>query len=86
MCLALVKIDEKDRFPLIIMHNRDEFKDRPTQAAERKKSGLICGQDLRHGGTWLALNEARMFALLTNIWTNENIEGLLSRGDIVERN
>lgn len=55
--------------PLVIAANRDEWRDRPAEPpAVRRVSGrrVVAPLDLRAGGTWLGLNDAGLFAGLTN--------------------
>jgi uncharacterized protein with NRDE domain len=56
--------------PLVVAANRDEFLDRPAaEPALRELEGgqrVVAPLDLRAGGTWLGLNEAGVFAAVTN--------------------
>lgn len=72
MCLVALALDIDPRFPLVVATNRDEFRERPTAALNWWRQDdaapeILAGRDLRDGGTWLGLNRAGRFALLTNI-------------------
>lgn len=56
------------RFPLVLAANRDEFRDRPTEAAHwwPDVPGLLAGRDLRAGGTWMGITKDGHLAALTN--------------------
>jgi uncharacterized protein with NRDE domain len=68
MCLIAVAYKAHPKFPLILMGNRDEFKNRPTMQAHdwEEPKGIIAGRDLKAGGTWLGVQEAGKVAVLTN--------------------
>jgi uncharacterized protein with NRDE domain len=68
MCLITLAYQAHPRFPLIVLANRDEFLDRPAQAAHPWPDlpGVVAGRDLRAGGTWLGLHTSGRFAALTN--------------------
>ena len=61
------------RYPLIVVANRDEGLDRPTEAlhewtAEREGTGgIVAGRDVTAGGTWMALAPGARFAAVTNV-------------------
>lgn len=69
MCVAAVAWRAHPRWHLVIAANRDEYHERPTAPLARwaDGSGIIAGQDLSAGGTWLGLNEAGWLALVTNV-------------------
>jgi uncharacterized protein with NRDE domain len=67
VCLILIALRLGKDYPLVIAANRDEFFDRPTQAASWDTQGrILCGRDLRAGGTWLGITRDGRFAALTN--------------------
>lgn len=69
MCIAYIAVGVNADWPLIIAANRDEFHARPAQAARPwpQEPGILAGQDLLAGGTWLGLEQVRgRLALLTN--------------------
>lgn len=60
------------RYPLIVVANRDEVLDRPTEplhewTVDREGTGgIVAGRDVTAGGTWLALAAGGNFAAVTN--------------------
>ena len=57
MCLIAFAIDKHPRYPLVLVANRDEFRDRPTESAHfwPDASHVLAGRDGRAGGTWLGV-------------------------------
>ncbi len=70
---------------LILAANRDEFFHRPARKASFWNDGhTLGGIDLKHGGTWLAINRSGRFAALTNYRDPAGSNGdAPSRGSIV---
>jgi uncharacterized protein with NRDE domain len=68
MCLLVLAWQVHPRYELVVAANRDEFHERPTEPMARwpAPDDIIAGRDLRAGGTWLALNRARRFGIVTN--------------------
>ena len=68
MCLILFAYQYHPHFPLVLAANRDEFYQRPTQAAAfwEDHPELLAGKDLREGGTWMGITAQGRFAGLTN--------------------
>jgi uncharacterized protein with NRDE domain len=68
MCLIAIAWDYHPEYRLILVANRDEFYDRPTQNAHfwPEHPDLLAGKDLTAGGTWLGLTRQGRFAALTN--------------------
>lgn len=67
MCLLVIAWRSHPRYPLIAAANRDEFHERPAAPLGRwPDRPILGGRDLRAGGTWLALDRARRFGVLTN--------------------
>ncbi|WP_310531092.1 NRDE family protein [Novosphingobium sp.] len=84
MCVAAVAWNAHPRWRLVVAANRDEFHERPTAPLTLWDDGTIAGRDLRAGGTWLGVNAAGRFALVTN----HRVEGFpkpdrLTRGGLV---
>ncbi|MEJ6009677.1 NRDE family protein [Novosphingobium aquae] len=84
MCVAAVAWNAHPRWRLVVAANRDEFHERPTAPLSLWDDGTIAGRDLRAGGTWLGINAAGRFALVTN----HRVEGYpkpdrLTRGGLV---
>jgi uncharacterized protein with NRDE domain len=67
MCIAAFALDVGP-YAAVIISNRDEWLHRPAQAMEWwPRQSILAGKDLTAGGTWLGLNKAGRFALITNI-------------------
>ena len=66
MCVAALAWLAHPRWRLVAIGNRDEFHARPTAPLARWSGGVIAGQDLQAGGTWLGVREQR-FGLVTNL-------------------
>lgn len=84
MCVAALAWNAHPRWRLVVAANRDEFHERPTAPLSLWVDGTIAGRDLRAGGTWLGVNSAGRFSLVTN----HRVEGYpkpdrLSRGGLV---
>ena len=87
MCLAVFSWQPGSAVPLRLVANRDEFRQRPTQAMHLwPDQDLLAGKDLQAGGTWLGFNRRGAFALLTNIRPGFiGLSSALSRGDLVRK-
>jgi uncharacterized protein with NRDE domain len=86
MCLVLIAWRVHPRYPLIVAANRDEFYDRPTLPAYRwpGSNGVVAGQDLEAGGSWMGVNAAGRFAAVTNFRELEmGTANMRSRGELV---
>ena len=86
MCLLVFALHTHPRLPLIVAGNRDEFHERPTQAARwwADNRDVVGGRDLQAGGTWLAVHRNGRFAAVTNYReAHREGAGLLSRGRLV---
>jgi|SRR5580700_716116 uncharacterized protein with NRDE domain len=85
MCLLVIAFRAHPRYRLVVAANRDEFHERP--AAPLGKWGapdILAGRDLRAGGTWLALDRARRFGVVTNFRDMQPpLPGSLSRGALI---
>lgn len=87
MCLAVIAYQAHPDWPLMVIANRDEFYERPSAIMHpwQDQPGLLAGQDLRAGGTWLGLTDSDRFALLTNVRDPKtNKTGTPSRGELPE--
>jgi uncharacterized protein with NRDE domain len=90
MCLIVCAYHYHSRYPLVIAANRDEFHSRPTRSAgfwtvDRNHPGLLAGQDLERGGTWLGLTRDGRFAAVTNIRHPQPKAALRSRGELTRQ-
>ena len=68
MCLLVLAWRAHPRYRLVVAANRDEFHDRAAAplAPWPPPAQILAGRDLRAGGTWLALDRARRFGVVTN--------------------
>src|SRR5438067_3550101 len=68
MCLLVLAWQVHPRYRLVVAANRDEFHERPTAPMAKwpPPDNIIAGRDLRAGGTWLAMDRARRFGIVTN--------------------
>jgi len=83
MCLLLVAHGCRKDYPLIVAANRDEFHDRPAEAAHWWSDPVIlAGRDAHAGGSWLAVDEQGRFAAVTNYRDPEALAGERSRGEL----
>lgn len=66
MCVAALAWEAHPRWRLVAIGNRDEYHARPAAPLAAWDNGMIAGQDLKSGGTWLGVTDER-FALVTNL-------------------
>ncbi len=68
MCLIAFALRSHPRYPLILVANRDEFRDRLTDPLEfwGDAPSLLAGRDLQAGGTWLGVTRQGKLAAITN--------------------
>ncbi len=86
VCIIGIARHVHPQFPLIVAGNRDEFFARPTAPLSRwpGRAGIVAGQDLQAGGTWLGVNAQHRFAAITNFRDPaEHVPEAKSRGEIV---
>jgi uncharacterized protein with NRDE domain len=86
MCLLMLAWRAHPRYSLVVAANRDEFHERPAAALAEwaPPASILAGRDLRAGGTWLALDRARRFAVVTNFRELQRPkEGAPSRGELI---
>lgn len=91
MCTLLVAVRRSPERPLIVAANRDERLDRASAPPAARRFGdrrAFAPLDLEAGGTWMGLNDAGLFAGLTNRFVPGPTPGQLapdrrSRGLIV---
>jgi uncharacterized protein with NRDE domain len=85
MCVIYLAFNQHHDYPLILLANRDEFYDRPSQAAGfwEDRPHIYGGRDLVGGGTWLGVTNGGRFAAVTNYRDPTAAIGRLSRGGLV---
>ena len=85
MCVAAMAWMAHPRWQLVAIGNRDELHARPTAPLARWDNGVLAGQDLQAGGTWLGVHpDGRRFALVTNRRVEGGPQpGRASRGALV---
>lgn len=85
MCLLVVAWHCHERYPLVVVANRDEYHDRPAAPAHwwADRPGLLAGRDLQAGGTWLGIARDGRWAALTNYREGVPEPGARSRGELV---
>lgn len=85
MCVIFIAFERHEKYPLVVLANRDEFYDRPTLAAARWEDHrqIVAGRDLAAGGTWLGVADGGRFAAVTNYRDPQAPRGRLSRGGLV---
>ncbi len=73
MCTTIILHNYIKNFPLIIGNNRDEFTRRnfvPPMILSRDPY-VVGAKDLERGGTWLGINERRIFINILNKWKKD---------------
>ena len=88
MCLILLSKPSLGDYKFVLTSNRDEFYERKTKNMFwwNNVDGLLAGQDLEQGGTWLGITKSGRFAAVTNVrefYQIDTKENFLSRGDLV---
>jgi uncharacterized protein with NRDE domain len=67
MCIVALAWKVLEQTPMLMLSNRDEFYQRPSQAlAYWPEQQCYAGRDLQAGGTWMAVNAQGRWAVLTN--------------------
>ena len=85
MCLLLLALNRVPQRPWLLLGNRDEFHDRPTEPARAWADAphIFGGRDLRAGGSWLAVHRNGRYAAVTNVRIGSQRPALRSRGELV---
>ncbi|MCA0988224.1 NRDE family protein [Guptibacillus algicola] len=84
MCLIAVAIEQNPKYPFILIANRDEFYERPTETAHfwNDHPNLLAGRDLKAYGTWLGVTVEGKIAALTNFREPTETHKEKSRGEL----
>lgn len=88
MCLIAFAYKVSPEYPLILVANREEFYDRPTEKAHfwkgTEKHRILAGKDLKAGGTWFGVSENGKWAAVTNHRDMKSIkETAPTRGNLI---
>lgn len=83
MCLLVVAHGCRRDYPLVVVANRDEFHERPADAAHWWSEPVVLGgRDRRAGGSWFVADKRGRFAAVTNFRDPEAPTGERSRGEL----
>jgi uncharacterized protein with NRDE domain len=86
MCLIVCSWKQYEKYPLVLLANRDEFYERPAVPIHFWESDekILAGKDLKAGGTWMGLSKSGRFAAITN-YRDFSLEksGAPSRGKLI---
>lgn len=68
MCLLVLAWQAHPRYRLVVAANRDEFHERTAAPLAKwpPPADILAGRDLQAQGTWLGLDRARRFGVVTN--------------------
>jgi uncharacterized protein with NRDE domain len=86
MCLLVLAWRAHPRYRLVVAANRDEYHERPAAALGKwpPPAQILAGRDLRACGTWLGLDRARRFGVVTNFRDLQPPKpGAPSRGELI---
>lgn len=86
MCIVNFHFQNHSKYKLIVVANRDEFYERPTEPAHywEDEPNILAGRDLDQMGTWLGISKEGKFAAITNYRDPRLPEtGRYSRGEII---
>jgi uncharacterized protein with NRDE domain len=85
MCLVATALSVSRDFPFVLIANRDERHDRPTEALAWWKDApdIIGGRDKLAGGSWLAAARCGRVAAVTNVHAPRPAPAECSRGRLV---
>jgi uncharacterized protein with NRDE domain len=86
MCLLVLAWRAHPRYRLVVAANRDEFHARAAAPLARwpAPADILAGRDLRSRGTWLGVDRARRFGVVTNYRELQPPRaGAPSRGDLI---
>jgi len=86
LCLIVIAWKARDDLPLIVAANRDEWRERPAEAARwwNDHPEILAGRDLKAGGTWMGVTRGGRFAAVTNFRDpSDKRSTARSRGELV---
>lgn len=87
MCLIVFSWQPDNEHPFIVLANRDEFYQRPTQPVNfwEDNPNIFGGRDLKAGGSWLATDRRGRLAAVTNFREFPAPQAECSRGELVSQ-
>ncbi|KAF8406713.1 hypothetical protein HHK36_008805 [Tetracentron sinense] len=86
MCIAVFVWLNHPLYPFLLLHNRDEYHNRPTKAISWwEDCEILGGRDGLAGGTWLACTREGRLAFVTNVRELNPSPEAKSRGDLPVR-
>lgn len=77
MCITAVAIDSHETYPFVMVFNRDETFERPTESMHEwteEMEGIIAGKDAYGGGTWLGVSKGGNYSCVTNFWEGGDLQ------------
>jgi uncharacterized protein with NRDE domain len=86
MCTIAVAWKIHPLYPLILVANRDEYYQRPTEAMrwQPQNPDLLCGRDLESGGIWTGFMRDGRWGVITNVRKPKYFQkNGLSRGKVL---
>ena len=85
MCVIYLAFHQHPDHPLILLANRDEYYERPSEPAKYwdDRPDIYAGRDMVGGGTWLGVTRSGRFAAVTNYRDPSALAGIRSRGEMV---
>jgi uncharacterized protein with NRDE domain len=86
MCVLALAWQVTPEWPVVLIANRDEFHARSSAPLHKWQdgSGIIAGQDLQSGGTWLGVGKHGRVSAVTNVRSADGPHaGMLTRGALV---
>jgi uncharacterized protein with NRDE domain len=87
MCTLFLSYKSHSKYKLILLHNRDEFYNRPSVPLHWWDDipTILAGRDLQRQGTWLGVSNQGKIAAITNYREMEDVTlKTTSRGDLVK--
>ncbi len=83
MCLVVVAWQVHPAWPLVLVSNRDERRDRPAEPlAWWPERDILAGRDRAAGGTWLAVDRTGRAAVVTSVRAPGERAGGPTRGQL----
>lgn len=86
MCLIAFALDAHPRYALVLVANRDEYRQRPTDPADfwTDAPQVLAGRDQQAGGTWIGITTTGQMAAVTNYRDpRQQVVAARSRGRLV---